>query len=317
MQLSILVFLLCIMTLPLGAEQNFGITLPGGYHLNGYLGTVGTGKMYHQTKYGEWGTINGDWGMTNRADGYFTISGTNLLANPYPKMAVSVFHETSGVGIKYFQEGPGFFEYTIFFKLNQGSYRITLLAGPDDKGVWIRMAKFYIININTNNLSYLVPSYWVQSLDPAIIKQVQEITMGLSMEKEKVLAIHDWVAKHCSYHSDPDSEDTALQVLQTGKAVCRGYSSLTAALCRAIGIPAKCILGVKKENGVTKSIHGWNEVYYDGAWHIVDVTKDDPVLSKSGHNDYPDGKNIKHKYFDPDRGEYCNQYAKTVDIIQK
>jgi transglutaminase-like putative cysteine protease len=301
----------------MSAEQNQGIPLPDGHILQGYLGPASDGLVYKYAQYGKWGVFNGGWMLTNLADGFFTISGTNLPANPYAKMAVSVFHIQSGIGVWNYQEGAGPFDYSVFFKLNQGLYRIALLAGPNTEGNWQRLAMLYIVNINTNDLSYLVPSYWVQSLNPAIVKTAQKITEGLPTDKDKVIEIHDWVAMHCSYHTDPNLDDTALQVLQTGKAVFWGYCSLTAALCRAVGIPAKIVHGFNQADGKITGSHSWNEIYFQGAWHIVDVTRDDPASFKSGHNDYPDGINISYKYFDPDRSKYYSQYTKIVEIIQK
>jgi len=118
---------------------------------------------------------------------------------------------------------------------------------------------------------YLNPSYLIQSADPAIVKLAFEITNGLVYDYEKTLAIHDWICSNLWY--DYDSLEygkrlpaDALSTLNNRRAVCEGYANLTAALLRAVSIPAKTVGGYAKEN------HLWNEVYVNGRWMIIDTT---------------------------------------------
>ena len=60
-----------------------------------------------------------------------------------------------------------------------------------------------------------------------------------------------------------------------------------------MNIPVKFIAG-KTGDSVTVN-HAWNEVWWGNGWHIIAVSWDDPLTN--GHSDYPDGDNLRWKYF--------------------
>lgn len=98
------------------------------------------------------------------------------------------------------------------------------------------------------------------------------------------------------------------------KTVCNGFAAIFCALVRAQGISCRTITGRSitisssvrgwedlKYNINTPS-HTWNEIYYDGRWISVDVTRDCPNKCKktsSGQLVYSKEKYIKHQGFDP------------------
>lgn len=125
----------------------------------------------------------------------------------------------------------------------------------------------------------LSPSFSIQSDDPEIIALALKITAGLDIDYDKARAIHDWVAHNISYdeelHQAIDKGEasepiTALGTLHAGKSVCEGYSKLTAALHRAVGIPAKYVIGSNYSEN-----HAWNEVLVDKRWILVEATWDE------------------------------------------
>ena len=159
---------------------------------------------------------------------------------------------------------------------------------------------------------YLSPTRTIQSSDAGIVKLAAEITNGITDEYNKALAIHDWVCVNIWYDWDVAgsgrrTEGDAVSTLKNRRAVCNGYSNLTAALLRAVGIPAKTVNGfgrTTRTGGWTQSKisgnstnHVWNEAYVDGRWIIIDTTWD------SG-NDYRGGKKVASdglyysRYFD-------------------
>ncbi len=72
----------------------------------------------------------------------------------------------------------------------------------------------------------------------------------------------------------------ALNALKTGKCVCEDYADLFAALCRAEGIPARIVFGIRYfPNGIqdkytvmTPTTHAWVEFYVPNEWIIIDAT---------------------------------------------
>ncbi len=130
---------------------------------------------------------------------------------------------------------------------------------------------------------------------------------------DKALALHDWIAGYLYYDNDSLYSDTAIpynatSVVNSRRAVCLGYATLYATLCRATGIPCNVVsgyaLGVasgKTEwdgaNIETKEQnHAWNEVYLDGRWVIVDVTWD--CSNKYEDGSFNKGEEPSHLYFD-------------------
>lgn len=115
---------------------------------------------------------------------------------------------------------------------------------------------------------YLLPSYMVQSNNPAIQSLARRITGGKQTDMEKSRAIFEWVAKHIAYNAplvnavNPPIY-SALKTYQSRVVLCTGYADLSAALHRAIGIEAKVLYG---EN------HAWDEIKLNGNWQPEDPT---------------------------------------------
>lgn len=108
-----------------------------------------------------------------------------------------------------------------------------------------------------------------------ILKQI--ILPGMNSH-EKVKAIHDWVVLHLKYDASY-SKYTAYEGLQSGSAVCQGYSLLTYKLLLGAGLNNKIVEGTAKAAGKAAQSHAWNLVQLEGRWYHLDTTWDDPVPS--------------------------------------
>lgn len=64
---------------------------------------------------------------------------------------------------------------------------------------------------------------------------------------------------------------TAEQALAGGFGVCQDYAHVFVALARLAGWPARYCMGLTVGEGAT---HAWAELYYNGAWHGFDPTRD-------------------------------------------
>ena len=89
-------------------------------------------------------------------------------------------------------------------------------------------------------------------------------------------AIRNWVLRHVTFHSNTSNEHTtALDTLRSGMGVCRDFSHLMIALCRALNIPARFVTGIDYGSdpalGPT-DFHAYVEVYLDGRWYIFDAS---------------------------------------------
>lgn len=121
---------------------------------------------------------------------------------------------------------------------------------------------------------FLNPENFIES-DTAEIIQLSATLKGES-EKATANAIYSWVKDELKYAGYIANDLGARYALKERKGDCTEYSYLVCALARAGGIPARAMGGyVVSQNAVLRAedYHNWAELYYDGAWNIVDAQK--------------------------------------------
>lgn len=124
---------------------------------------------------------------------------------------------------------------------------------------------------------------------------IEEITEPGMNRVEQIKAVHDWIVIHTEYDNTL-TQHNASSTLNDGLAVCSGYAALFQAFMDTMEIPCMRIVGKITESKSKNSCHAWNAVQLeDGMWYFVDVCWDDPNMK--GSTDYPDGKNLRYKYF--------------------
>lgn len=87
-------------------------------------------------------------------------------------------------------------------------------------------------------------------------------------DAQKALALHNWLAAHCTYDhegSAGDNKNRAYGALVMRTAVCEGYKAAYAMLAKYAGLEVGSASGGN---------HAWNQVKIDGQWYHVDVTWD-------------------------------------------
>ncbi len=90
----------------------------------------------------------------------------------------------------------------------------------------------------------------------------------------QVRAISDWVKANVRYvpGSSP-SPVSALEVWVRGEGVCRDLAHVAIALCRALCIPARLVVGYL--HGLEPmDVHAWFEAYLGDRWYTFDPTQD-------------------------------------------
>lgn len=232
---------------------------------------------------------------------------------------------------------------------------IYLHQGPGKYNVWLYASKslsksdntyqFFsstvVNNVDTRDNAFLLPSLNVQSNDPDIVALSAEITRGLSTDREKALAIHDWLTREVTYDVDGIHTNSFLtrpqdakDVAQTKLAVCDGFSNLFAALSRAAGIQTKVVTGplgvpasyLTKEQMCEPqrrdpNLHAWNEVYVDNRWVTVDSTldagSDHTELSSTGQDrTYFKRTPNNHTLFDPLSSFFERDHTKCTEEVR-
>lgn len=186
----------------------------------------------------------------------------------------------------------------IWLRLGAGEYRVFVGAiehlscnkyvenGVEKDGAFLwDWPGFYgcaITVINTDNTRgadspdarAIFPSYISPSDNVRIMNVAHEITYGLTSDRDKIKAIHDYLCNEYYYDHDSLEEgkrkkQDAVSVLENGTCVCEGYANITNALARAVGICSRY-----QGSGIMN--HAWNHVWIDNKWQFIDVTWDDP-----------------------------------------
>ncbi|BFI76975.1 transglutaminase domain-containing protein [Sulfurisphaera ohwakuensis] len=118
---------------------------------------------------------------------------------------------------------------------------------------------------------FLLPTKLV---DPEPFTNIaKELTKGLKTLGEVTETIVKFVRDRLKYKAGATNVNTtAYEAFQIGYGVCQDYTHITLALLRALGIPARYVMGVVNDN--PRATHAWVEVLTpDGTYIDVDPTR--------------------------------------------
>ena len=153
---------------------------------------------------------------------------------------------------------------TVFpFTAGSGSY--TIMAFQNISGDQYASLFSQVIDVELENefLPFLYPNQYVDfTADSEAVSLAAELTRDLTSDVEALTAIYEYVTANITYDNEkaatvagnylPDIDET----LSTKKGICFDYASLTAAMLRSIGIPAKLAIGYS-----ASVRHAWIDVY--------------------------------------------------------
>lgn len=156
-------------------------------------------------------------------------------------------------------------------------------------------------------LTAVVPGAIIEFRDLA-----NNITKYDNSEYNKLLSVHNWIAKNIFYDYDSLNdgsykntpiEKTAITALRSRRCVCQGYTDLSVALLRSIGIPSMGIycwaVGEGDDEEALKQNHSnhiFTAAFCDGRWVLCDITWDSK--NRYENDSYDEDKKLSHTYFD-------------------
>jgi transglutaminase-like putative cysteine protease len=117
-------------------------------------------------------------------------------------------------------------------------------------------------------LEYLLPSRYCES--DRFSDMATEIAGENPSGYAQVAAITDWVYRNI--RNTPGSSTypvSATEVNERGEGVCRDLAQISIALCRALCIPARLVVGYLHELE-PMDIHAWFEAFVGGKWYTFD-----------------------------------------------
>jgi len=120
-------------------------------------------------------------------------------------------------------------------------------------------------------LPFLLPSRYCES--DRFWQVASEITTGYAPGYDQVAAIVRWIRRTVQFR--PGSSPVPLSATEVnlrGEGVCRDLSHLAIAMCRALSIPTRMVVGYL--HGLQPmDLHAWFEAYVGGRWYSFDATQ--------------------------------------------
>ncbi|KAL2077487.1 hypothetical protein ACEWY4_026991 [Coilia grayii] len=111
----------------------------------------------------------------------------------------------------------------------------------------------------------------------------QAITVGAVTDLQKLRAIWIWLCHNIEYDVSgylgfTEKITSPERVIETGRGVCCGYSSLCQQMCSEVGVECREVTGHSKgasyrpgvDSQATESNHAWNAVNLRGHWYLLD-----------------------------------------------
>jgi transglutaminase-like putative cysteine protease len=150
---------------------------------------------------------------------------------------------------------------------------------------------------DSHRVLFTSPAEFIDSDHPNVIAQAQGLTAGVAEPAAQARLLYAAVRDEIRYdpyrdYLDPGSY-RASAVLAAGTGYCVGKAALYAALCRALGIPARIGLADVMNHLATPRLleavgtnifayHGYTEVFLGGRWLKVSPTFNASLCAKLG-----------------------------------
>ncbi len=115
----------------------------------------------------------------------------------------------------------------------------------------------------------------VTSEDLTVKKHAVQATLGTVDPWDKAVKITKWVAQNLKDKNFETAFAPASEVAQTLAGDCTEHGVLVAAMCRAVGVPSRVVVGLVYSDSLGGfGFHMWNEVYVNRRWVAVDAAFD-------------------------------------------
>lgn len=120
-------------------------------------------------------------------------------------------------------------------------------------------------------------NYFINSDDPRVKDLAKKAVGAETNPWKKAQRIEKWVHDNMKVQNFSEAMTTADHVAKTLEGDCTEYAMLTAAMCRAAGVPSRTALGLVyaevRNRGPAFAYHMWTEVWVDGQWLAIDATQ--------------------------------------------
>ena len=155
-------------------------------------------------------------------------------------------------------------------------------SGEPDEFDW-NARQHAIGDLPVETLAYLTASRYCDSDE--LIEKAWQLFGEAAPGWERATAISNWVHNNVVFgYRFGRPTKTAVDVLREGTGVCRDFTHLFVALCRAMNIPARYASGYLGDIGVPPAGAGdfcaWAEVFLGGRWYTFDARYNTPRIGR-------------------------------------
>ncbi len=195
---------------------------------------------------------------------YQTISDINIKGN-YTESGVYTDKKFQ-TAILYARWKPGIKTRKLIFQFHARRIEVIRRNFPASEPCW-----------NPADFKMWLSPTSMEPINGPVKQLVDKITKGKTGVLSKAKAIYDWICENM--YRDPDTigcgRGNVLKLLQKPGGKCTDIHSVFVALCRAAGVPAREIFGIRMGKkpvvDITKWEHCWAEFYLPGyGWVPVD-----------------------------------------------
>jgi len=185
---------------------------------------------------------------------------------PSPTRSYSDPVHQNGIYYWKFRNKPGRGQsITVSERFKFTAYDIIYDVDPESIGRYDRNSQLY--------RTYTRSERFIEANDSAIRAKALKIVGSETNPYRKARLIYDWVIDHLRYQSI-EGLGGAKFALERGYGECGDYAALFCALLRAVGVPARPVVGYWAESG--KPTHVWAEFYLPGyGWVPADPERGD------------------------------------------
>jgi transglutaminase-like putative cysteine protease len=128
-----------------------------------------------------------------------------------------------------------------------------------------------VSDLQVSTVPYLYPSRYCQS--DQLGRLARRLFGTIENPHEKAVAVSDWIHENVDYvRGSTTSSTSAYDTVTQRTGVCRDFSHLGIAMCRALNIPARYFAGYAYELQ-PPDFHACFECFIGGSWVVFDATR--------------------------------------------
>ncbi len=153
------------------------------------------------------------------------------------------------------------------------------------------LMQFSIVNLNSENILYLLPSEKVLSSNETLLSAAKLISIDQTNSYDKVKILYEWIFNNIALineNTESNEMKNALEVFNSSSGTNIEINFLFSSLIRSLDIPSRIIRRLDTE----ETVYYQTEIYINGKWITTDI-----------YSELMNRENIKYSNF-----EYFNIY---------